>query len=439
MKHKNTNKKFIEKYEKELKEYREKYYRNIINISNQDKEYPAAIFYTIPIIIVLIILLISKFTIIGYAISFISIFISNYIIKYISKKMQLEPFNEYLEAIKRNGYNSIEEYEKKVRDIITGPNGYYQEVLKNLINLYKIDNTTRTVSSAKGEEYYYWINRNRDKIMLLNTKTNQKPEVKTIQIGNVRYFRIDNEKKELIINTSTEIYHFKTNSFDIFNEVLKEKRLENLTTFTPGTYIDDFEIYIHSIKSEDNKLKQKNEDKFTNYVNSIAVLSICLGVTAGLLIILDKYHFIINLIALIIIMIINTKLRRALSIEKSTIKTDADYIKELNNNSECIERFNELKFVLGIKPTYDKIYTTEGAEYITWLSNGYFHVFLNLIYFNSVYMVVKLNDVKYYKLEKNECTVKLKDKTLVFTKDAEAVFRKILPNKDYYWLKGYQK
>ena len=26
-------------------------------------------------------------------------------------------------------------------------------------------------------------------------------------------------------------------------EILKEKRLENLTSFTPGTYIDDYEIY----------------------------------------------------------------------------------------------------------------------------------------------------------------------------------------------------
>lgn len=434
----NQNKKFIEKYEKEIKGYRDNYYRNIINKSQNPKQYPTITFYIIPIIIAILILLLLGFNIQGYIVSFLSIIISNYIIKCLSKTFKLEQSNEYLEAINRCGYFSIEEYEKKINEIITGPNGYYQETLNKLIEKYKIDEQTRRVTTIKGEEYYYWTSKNRDKIMLLNTKANQKPEIKTIVIGNIRYFRIDPYKKALILNTSSDIYYFKENTLDIFNELLKEKRLENIKTFTPGTYIDDFEIYIHNIRSEENKLKQKNEDKITIYVNSIVVLSICLALIVAFLIIIDNFHFILNTIAIILEIAISIKLRGALNIEKRITKTDIEYIKELNSNPENYERFEELKYVLGIKPTYDRIYTQEGAEYITWLSNGYFHVFLNLIYFNAVYMSVKLNDVKYYKTDKNECSVKLKDKTLVFTKDAEKVFKKILPNKDYYWLKGYQ-
>lgn len=439
MKQNKTNKKFIEKYEKEIKIYRDKYYKNIINMSNNHTQYPVITFYLIPVLVSVILLMIIGFNLIGYIVSFISIFISNYMIKYFSKFLDLEQKNEYLEAIKKCGYFSIEDYERKVKELITGPNGYYQQTLNEIITKYKIDDTTRKVTTTKGEEYYYWISKSRDKIMLLNAKTNQKPEIKTIVVGNVRYFRIDNQQKALIINTSTDIYYFKQENFDVFNEILKEKRLENLTSFTPGTYIDDYEIYMHSIKSEENKLKLNNEDKIAAQVNMIAISSICLGIIVAFLIIIDNYHFILNTIAIILEIIISIKLRGALSIEKSVTKTDEEYIKELNKNKDCIERFNELKFVLGIKPTYDKVYSPEGAEYITWLSNGYFHVFLNVIYFNSVYMSVKLNDVKYYKLEKRECTVKLKDKTLVFTPEAEVVFRKILPNKDYYWLKGYQK
>lgn len=431
-------KSFVNTYEKEVKDYRDKYYKNILKYSTNQSKYPTFTFYLIPILIALIILLITNFSIIGYIISFLSVFITNYCIKLVSKFLNLEPTNEYLEVIKRKGYHSIEEYEQKVRKIITGPEGYYQALLNELIEKYKIDQTTRNVTTTAGEDYYYWTNSRRDKIMLLNTKTNKKPEVKIIQIDNIRYFRVDNDKKTIIINTSTENYFFKIESFDIFNEIIKEKRLENIKTFTPATYIDDFEIYMHSIKSEENKINQEKEKKISAYVNIIAITSICLGIVVALSFIINKNTTLFNIIGVIVLSIISTSLRSVLSIKTSTVKTDNEYIKELNNNPECIERFNELKFVLGIKPTYDSVYTPEGAEYKTWLANGYFHVFLNLIYFNTVYMSVKLSDVTYYKREGNECTVKLKDKTLVFTSDAENVFKKILPNKDYYWLKGYQ-
>jgi hypothetical protein len=53
-------------------------------------------------------------------------------------------------------------------------------------------------------------------------------------------------------------------------------------------------------------------------------------------------------------------------------------------------------------------------------------------------MAVKTSDVKYYKVNKYSCDVKLKDKTLEFTREAQQVFCKLLPNKDYDWIKSYQ-
>ena len=120
------------------------------------------------------------------------------------------------------------------------------------------------------------------------------------------------------------------------------------------------------------------------------------------------------------------------------IKSDIQTIRELNNNPEYIHIFKELKYVLGINDNYDKVYTKEGAEYVTWVANGYFHVFLNMIYFNAVYMSVKTSNVKYFKEDINSCDIKLKDKTLEFTKDSSVIFQRLLPNKDYHWIKTYQ-
>lgn len=434
IKHKN----FIDTYEREIKKYRENYYKNILINSNKTAP-PVIVFYIIPIIIALIILIMNDFSVVGYIIAIISTIILNYLIKLFSKALNLDSTNEFLESIKRIGYLSIEEYENKIKKYITGPDGYYQNLLNEIIKDYKINNDTRRIYTTSGEEYFIWTNKSKDKIMLLNSKTNKKPEIIVISISNIRYFRIDNIKKCIVLNTSTETYFFKQESLPIFNEIIKEKRLENIKTFNPATYIDDFEIYMHSIKSEEAKTIQDKTDRITLYVNQIVIALIFLIVVIILSYFLSDYSTILNIIGIILICIISIKLRNALSINIPKLKNDTQYIKELNRNPECIARFNELKYVLGIKESYDKVYTKEGAEYQAWLANGYFHIFLNFIYFNVVYMVVKLSDVAYYKKEGNECIVKLKDKTLVFTKDAENTFKKILPNKDYYWLKGFPK
>ena len=435
---KNKYKKFINIYEKEIKPYRDKYYKNIIQYSASNTTYPTISFYLLPIIVSILILVLLNFSIIGYLVSLLSIIAINYILKIITNTFNMESINEYKEQLKKYGYFSIEEYEKKIKKIITGPGAYYETLQQELINKYGINQNTRRITTISGEEYYLWTNSKRDKIQLLNTRATQKPEIKTIALADVRYFRIDQIRKCIIVNTSKEDYFFKEESLNIINEIMKEKRLENIKSFTPSVYIDDFEIYMHSLKTEEEKLNQEKTKEISSSTSIIIACIVCLIILVAITNIIDKYKIILHIANILSLCIISIKLRKVLSIKINKNKNDIEYINELNKNQECIERFEELKYVLGISNSYDKIYSKEGAEYLTWIANGYFHVFLNVIYFNVVYMSIKVSDVAYYKVENKTCEIKLKDKKLEFTSEAENAFKKILPNKDYYWLKGYQ-
>lgn len=435
---KNKYKRFINIYEKEIKQYRDKYYKNIIQYSNTNTTYPTVSFYLLPIIVSILILILLNFSIIGYLVSFLSIIVINYILKIITNTFKMEAINEYKERLKKHGYFSIEDYENQIKKIITGPGGYYETLQQELIEKYSINQNTRRITTTSGEEYYLWTNSTRDKIYLLNTRTTQKPEIKTIALADVRYFRIDHNKKSIIINTSKEDYFFKEDNLNIINEIMKEKRLENIKSFTPSIYIDDFEIYMHSLKTEEEKINQEKIKEISATTNIIIACVICLIIFVAITNIIEKYQVILHAANILSLTIISSKLRKVLSIKVNKNKGDIEYINELNTNQECIERFEELKYVLGISNSYDRIYSKEGAEYLTWIANGYFHVFLNVIYFNVVYMSIKVSDVTYYKVENKICEIKLKDKKLEFTSDAENAFKKILPNKDYYWLKGYQ-
>ena len=435
---KNKYKRFINIYEKEIKQYRDKYYKNIIQYSNTNTTYPTISFYLLPIIVSILILILLNFSIIGYLVSFLSIIVINYLLKITTNTFKMEAINEYKEQLKKHGYFSLEDYENQIKKIITGPGGYYETLQQELIEKYSINQNTRRITTTSGEEYYLWTNSTRDKIYLLNTRTTQKPEIKTIALADVRYFRIDHNKKSIIINTSKEDYFFKEDNLNIINEIMKEKRLENIKSFTPSIYIDDFEIYMNSLNTEEEKNNQEKIKEISATTNIIIACVICLIIFVAITNIIEKYQVILHAANILSLTIISSKLRKVLSIKVNKNKGDIEYINELNTNQECIERFEELKYVLGISNSYDRIYSKEGAEYLTWIANGYFHVFLNVIYFNVVYMSIKVSDVAYYKVENKICEIKLKDKKLEFTSDAENAFKKILPNKDYYWLKGYQ-
>ena len=261
-------KKFIKIYEREIKEHRDDYYKNIlINNNKTTHSYPVLTFL-IPLVVATLILVLSEFTILSYIISRSTLILLNLAIYFLFTS-RIER-NEYLEAIKRYGYHSIEDYEKKLRKYISGPEGYYNTLLLDLIEKYNINSSTKIIKSITNEEYYIWSNKNKDKIYLLNTQSNHKPEAKIIAISNIRYYRVDPSTQNVILKTNNELYTFKPETITLFNELIKNKRLENLKTFEPGTYINDYEIYMHKIKkSMEKDYTEKKEKRDASIHNTI--------------------------------------------------------------------------------------------------------------------------------------------------------------------------
>lgn len=431
IKHKN----FIDNYEQNIKKYRTEYYKNIVNNNKSYNQLNFEItFFLIPIIISSFIVVTGSFNINSYIFAFFILIILNFIINLINKKDS----NRYLSEIKKQGCFSIEEYEKKLKKYVTGPGGYYDTLLNYYKKEYNINDNTRKIYGINGEEYFIWPNQNQDAINILNNKGVAKPELKSIKMINVRYFRVDNEQRMIVLKTDTEDFHLTLNSFNTLNEIFKQKRLENLIAFTPEDYINDFEIYMHNLKkdisTDPNHTGEKLQDSIIKFITTIVITAIVIGLSY----LIKDYQSIIRAISLIGIIFLNIYLRNIFSYETQKVKTDEEYIEYLNTNQECLNKFEELKCSLGISNAFNHVYTNEGACYLTWVANGYFHVFLNIVYFNVVYMAINMRDVLYYKEEKNECIVKTKDRTLSFRKDAAKTFAKILPNKDYEWLKGYQ-
>ena len=431
-------KKFIKIYEREIKEYRDEYYRNIILNNNKTSNTYPVLTFLIPLVISALILVLSEFTILSYIISIITLISLNLLIYFLFTS-RIDK-NEYLEVIRKYGYRSIEDYERKLKKYISGPEGYYNTLLLDLIEKYNINSSTKVIRTTNNEEYFIWSNKNKDKIYLLNTQINHKPEAKIISVSNIRYFRVDPTNQNVIFKTHNELYTFKPETITVFNELIKNKRLENIKSFDPGTYINDYEIYMHKIKKNMEKDYTTKKEKFDASIHNTIYLLIAITLIIVITNIIEDISNITNIVNCFLLILLNYSINGILNnIVKENIKSDIQTIRELNNNPEYIHIFKELKYVLGINDNYDKVYTKEGAEYITWIANGYFHVFLNLIYFNSVYMAVKASDVKYYKVDNDSCDIKLKDKTLEFTKESQVVFSKLLPNKDYNWIKTYQK
>lgn len=430
---------FIEKYENDIKDLRTKYYKNLVTSQKKDLISPSLSLLMIPFLIAIIIILKNYFSIKSYIIAIIAIIISNILISILSSLLKLEETKNYKSEIRKLGYFSIEDYEQKLKKYITGDNGYYSILLNDLIQEYNINETTKKIFSVDGEGYYIWTNQNQDTINLLNCQRKSKPEIKSIKISSIRYFRIDNMKNCIILKSDTDELYLKLDSLPILNEIIKEKRLENIKNFTPENYINDFEIYMHTVKHKLEKKNQRNSKFISQNINHLIICLLGLCTLIGFSTFLKDYIKIINVTNIIFIFFINKSIKNIFSLTANKNKKEKDDIKEINNNPECIEKFEELKYSLGISNSFDKVYTNEGACYLTWVANGYFHVFLNVIYFNVVYMAIKTSDVNYYKTTGKECLIKLKDKTLTFKKEANQVFAKILPNKDYDWLKAYQK
>lgn len=426
---------FINTYERKIKNYREAYYRyiskhshNIINID----------FCLLSSIVSIFFLISSNFTIRGLIITFACLVILNIVSSILARLFDLTAPNNYIREIRRLGFPTIGLYEAFLKSYLTGDKGYYEKTLAKLKKQYNINEQVPKIQGANGEIYNIWLSSNQDEIYLLNENTLYKPEIITIRMNNIRYFRIDNRNKNILLKTDIEYYRFDMSALDTLNEILSNKRFDNLKKFTPEQYINDFEIYIHHfLETQKSTPTEYNHTNYEAELNKLLFYIIILCTAAGLLYTL-KYDF-LKIIITILIVILNYVFGSLISFRNTHITNEFSVLKVLNENPDCRERFDELKIALGISESFDKIYSKDNACYYTWVANGYFHIFLNVIYRDVSYMSVKLSDIVYYRGLPTECIIKIKDKTLEFRHDAKKVFDKILPNRDYDWLRKYEK
>ena len=417
--------KAINIYNDELKEKRNRY----LEVGHVDSFFRYVLNIT-PFIISILFVIFIKMSWVFFVVLYAFLFILYLVIMNFKKDKNYQIMNDYLSLLKRNGFNSIEEYENIFKNSIFGEGKYADSLLKHYIDEYKIDNDTVVVTDMDKKKYYMWCDQNY--LYLLNTLPDDVSLLKKIRLNDVYYFR--KTKISTIIKCSMDVISLDIFAFDKINALLPEKKFENLTAFEPDKYISDYELYMHRFG-----------EIFTNegYLNtSNLVFKLFLLVALSVVVYLINLFFgIINifvckLVIIGLVCIINYIGVKTTDFCSRGRITNDEIIDKAKKDVKVNEMFRELKVSLGVYDDYDKVYTNDNACYVCWVKNGYFHVFLDEIYFNSVYMVINLNDVEYYYLKDNEVLLKTKLKTLSFRKDAKPLFDKILPNKDYEWLKG---
>lgn len=433
--------KFINNYETKIKKYRDRYYEKInskvYKYTGHKVNYNAISILVSTLISILVLILFRN--IVGDLVALIIATASTIITRYIIKEDDNLQNNDFTRAIRKLGYFTVEAYDEKLSEYITGPCGVYKTELEELKRVYNIDDDTDILYAQNNDRYYAWNNNDKSMFYLLNTKISEKPEVKQIPMDKVRYYRLDKTQKLIIIKTDGEDFYFLPKSYEEIEQLLPGKEFHKSQTFEPEKYINDFELYIHNVKTELEE-KEKSCKKKKSIAKNTTIATLIIMITTTVL-----EHFIpaleipCLLARIIIIIPYISNLNRYYREQFRIPKNEYEIIKTLNEDRDNINHFHELKVSLAIDNTSDVIYTKEGQQYLTWTKNGYFHLFLNMIYFNVVYIVIKVEDVEYYKKEEKECIVKLKDRTLTFKPCAEDIFKKILANKDYYWLKNTKK
>jgi hypothetical protein len=229
------------------------------------------------------------------------------------------------------------------------------------------------------------------------------------------------------------------NALPVFKELFKEKEYKNLKSFNPEEYINDYKLFMHKYKRNlKDKIYLDNSISFTALMMAI-IFIVGLVCTIVFEHFISDYKNLLIIVRILLIFFTSLNINTFIHYLSGTRNNEQDYIKLINKDPKVIERFNELKMALNIRNDYDVIYNLEGAPYLTWYCNGYFHLFLNMAYFDVVYMVINPKTIQHFKVEGNECLIKMDNTTLVFRRNAYKVLGKIIPNKDYNWLHRIEK
>ena len=434
----NNKEKFINTYENIIKPLREDYYKNKVKQGLVDNVFNKSLFIInlAPIIIAIFLCTFGQFTLKSTIITLLFLLISNIFISTIKKQYNIYESNYELE-IRKMGFLSINQYEKNIKKFITGENGYYKEVLQNLINT---NNFTKeniyNLKDLKGRTYIIRNNEQNNELYIINNDLKDLPTLTKLKYDNIRYYRLDKNNNRIILKTDMDEWYYEKENEIVFKNLIPNKSIASENVTKKEEYINDFKRYMSRIKNKDI-IKNNENEKIKANNKSKAILLIILEIILILLLNLyTDYKLWLSIFYIIILIGINHYLLKYLQIKNNTVKSDKDYILYLNNNKDCQDKFAELKLALNIPNEVQKIYSDEGAEFLTWNNEGYFHLFLNLIYFDVIYLSVKIADVDYYKIEDNYCILKIKGKKYSFTKEAEDKFSKLLPNKEYNWVKG---
>ena len=434
----NNKEKFINTYENIIKPLREDYYKNKVKQGLVDNVFNKSLFIInlAPIIIAIFLCTFGQFTLKSTIITLLFLLISNIFISTIKKQYNIYESNYELE-IRKMGFLSINQYEKNIKKFITGENGYYKEVLQNLIST---NNFTKeniyNLKDLKGRTYIIRNNEQNNELYIINNNLKDLPTLTKLKYDNIRYYRLDKNNNRIILKTDMDEWYYEKENEIVFKNLIPNKSIASENVTKKEEYINDFKRYMSRIKNKDI-IKNNENDKIKANNKSKAILLIILEIILILLLNLYiDYKLWLSIFYVIILIGINHYLQKYLQIKNNTMKSDKDYILYLNNNKDCQDKFAELKLALNIPNEVQKIYSDEGAEFLTWNNEGYFHLFLNLIYFDVIYLSVKIADVDYYKIEDNYCILKIKGKKYSFTKEAEDKFSKLLPNKEYNWVKG---
>lgn len=434
----NNKEKFINTYENIIKPLREDYYKNKVKQGLVDNVFNKSLFIInlAPIIIAIFLCTFGQFTLKSTIIALLFLLISNIFISTIKKQYNIYESNYELE-IRKMGFLSINQYEKNIKKFITGENGYYKEVLQNLIST---NNFTKeniyNLKDLKGRTYIIRNNEQNNELYIINNNLKDLPTLTKLKYDNIRYYRLDKNNNRIILKTDMDEWYYEKENEIVFKNLIPNKSITSENVTKKEEYINDFKRYMSRIKNKDI-IKNNENDKIKANNKSKAILLIILEIILILLLKLYiDYKLWLSIFYVIILIGINHYLLKYLQIKNNTMKSDKDYILYLNNNKDCQDKFAELKLALNIPNEVQKIYSDEGAEFLTWNNEGYFHLFLNLIYFDVIYLSVKIADVDYYKIEDNYCILKIKGKKYSFTKEAEDKFSKLLPNKEYNWVKG---
>lgn len=425
--------KFIEDYENKIKDLRKDYYNNIYsyNVKSNDSLYIEILLNILPSLCAIILTIVNEFNIKYVTLSIIILLILTVVTNiYISRINKNE--NKYLKEIRKKGFLSIEDYENKIKEYLTGEDGLYNIKHEKLIKTYNINSKTPIIEDLNKNRFY--LTKDDDNLLILNIKNDIKPEIEKIRINDINYFKLDRKKQVTIIKTNNEEKYFNKKSYDILKKYINAKKYSKLDYYNEEEYVDDYERYMYNIKKQINKTNNYNRELKHLYLTNIILLITFLCGFSILTNIKYMNNIFIIIYASIIIEYILLEININEFLDLKTENTKASNI--IDEHPECIEKFNELKKSLDVPKKTDKIYSKD-KEYLVWIKENYLHIFLNKIDYKVFYISVKEKDITYYQ-KNNSCILNYKNKNITFDKEAYKTLKRIIPDSSINWLNGLQ-